>query len=218
MHYVQDALGMLKVVRSKGRGPAANGSCVASGHTQDQALWSTWEVGPDSQCGCAPGQAGWEQASSLWQICCGCELAWCEELAQWVHAWEVVCPSSREVGLAAAGAQAGHKCCAASASSSAPSGETRGCHLQRPPRGSLAPIPHSLPLQWSVRSHLVQFCPRADFDEQWDFLHRCEAGGVGSAAMSAVCCTCGWYFACSLPLPPLSPQPCSFKYVLIMAA
>lgn len=160
---------MLKVVRSKGGGPAANGSCVASGHTLSQVSWSTWEVGPDSQCDCAPGQAGWEQASSLWQVFCGCELAWRDELAQWVQAWEVVCPSIREVVLAAAGAQAGHKCCAASCSSSAPFGETWGCHLQRPPRGSLAPSACSLLLCWPVRSHLGQFCNRADFDEQWDF-------------------------------------------------
>lgn len=127
---------MLKVVRAKGKGPAANGSCVASGHALSQASPSTWEVGPDSQCDRAPGQAGWEQARGLQQVCRGCELAWCEELARWVRAWEVVCPSSREVGLAAAGAQAGHKCCAASASTSAPFGEMWGCRLQRPPRGS----------------------------------------------------------------------------------
>lgn len=58
-------------------------------------------------------------------------------------------------------------------------------------KGSLAPTTCSLPVQWSVRSHLVQFWDRADFDEQRDFLHRCEAGGIGSASRSAVCCTCG---------------------------
>lgn len=33
-----------------------------------------------------------------------------------------------------------------------------------------------------------------------------------------VCCTRGGYFTRSPPPPPLSLQPCSFKYVLIMAA
>lgn len=89
--------------------------------------------------------------------------------------------SSREVGLSGAGTQAGHKCCAASASSSAPFEDMWGCHLQKRPRGSLIPTARSLPEWQSVRSCLVSFCSRGDFDE-----HGTSCTGVRWVALAAL--------------------------------
>lgn len=208
---------MLKVVRSKGKGPAANGSCVASGHTEpgltkhmgSRAWFPVWScpwpggvgAGPRFAAGLSWLRAGLVRRACPVGSCLGSSLS--RQQRSWLgSSWS----SSRAQVL----------CCL--------------CQHLCPIWGDVGPlapettmgVPRprlcSLPLQRSVRSHLVQFCDCGDFDEQWDFLHWCEAGGTGSAAVSAVCCTCGWYFASSLPPPPLSPQPHSFKYVLIMAA